>query len=139
MGGGTDFNDILNKLTEDPNTLKKLMNVAGSLFDDKEKNASDDCRKNDGCLCGEGKEKDDYGDKCTENECKCESKEVCHDNKERCVKPSKYSKDIENLIRLLYALKPYSGNARCEKIDSVIKILKLVQFAEKAGKLNDLL
>lgn len=125
MNGSGDLSAMISKLTEDPEVMKTLMGIAGSLkngngdekktFDrfPREKEASADC--NDGCDIRQS------GD--------------CREDRRR----GKRGDDAENLIRLLLALKPYVGAERCEKIDGIVKILKLVRLSEQSGLLSSFL
>lgn len=138
MNGGADLGDIVNKLTENPETLKKLMSVAGNLF----ANDTDSSAKNGGCseYYGHNEHRDT-------NECRdCDrfnAEKHCDDSRRDndCEKHEHRHRknDAEDLIRLLIALKPYVSEERCSKIDGVIKILKLIQLSEKTGLLKSLL
>ncbi|MBR5322998.1 MAG: hypothetical protein IKU48_05580 [Clostridia bacterium] len=121
MNGSSDIGEMIGKLTENPEMMKTLMGIAGKLKDSaggQETRGYDETsfqkpeHKDEGC----GNEKGEIG---------------CRKNKK--------GDDAENLIRLLVALKPYVGADRCEKIDSIIKILKLVQLSEKTGLLKSFL
>ncbi len=144
MNGGADFSDIVNKLTENPETLKKLMSVAGNLFADdrdadKNIDHSDDRRR----------EHDNRGEFRADNGCDTFRDERQYDEHRRHDREDdrRFDKhgerqrghDAENLVRLLIALKPYVSDDRCSKIDSIIKILKLVQLSEKTGLLKSFL
>ena len=138
MNGGADLGDIVNKLTENPETLKKLMGVANNLF-----------ANNNGAMGNDGGRSEYYGhnEHRDTNECRdCDrfNTEKRYDDSHReneCEKhENKHRKnDAEDLIRLLIALKPYVSEDRCSKIDSVVKILKLIQLSEKTGLLKSLL
>ena len=138
MNGGADLGDIVNKLIENPETLKKLMSVAGNLF----ANDADSSAKND----GHREYYDHHGHRDT-NECRdCDrfnAEKNCDDSRRDndCEKHEHRHRknDAEDLIRLLIALKPYVSEDRCSKIDSVVKILKLIQLSEKTGLLKSLL
>jgi hypothetical protein len=111
MNGANGLEDIINKLTENPEMMKSLMNVAGNIMNDTPSvNQRGDSPR----------EENDEIDR---------------------VKPHKRKRgnDAENLICLLLALKPYVSDERCEKIDGIVKILKLVQLSEKTGLLKSLL
>ncbi len=121
MNGGADLNDILSKLTENPDTMKTLMSVAGNILGSDKSDNSEDKKTN-------------YKD---EKECHndyCDSPRA-----EKQIFKSHKGDDAENLIRLLLALKPYVSHSRCEKIESIIKILKLIQLSEKTGLLKSFL
>ncbi len=138
MNGGADLGDIVNKLTENPETLKKLMGVANNLF-----------ANNNGALGNDGGRSEYYGhnehrDANERRDCDRFNGEKSCDDSARgndCEKNEhKHRKnDAEDLIRLLIALKPYVSDDRCSKIDGIIKILKLIQLSEKTGLLKSLL
>ena len=138
MNGNADIGDIVNKLTENPETLKKLMGVANNLF-----------ANNNGAMGNDGGRSEYYGrnEHRDTNECRdCDrfsAEKRCDDSRREneCEKhENKHRKnDAEDLIRLLIALKPYISEDRCSKIDGVIKILKLIQLSEKTGLLKSLL
>ncbi|MBR5313846.1 MAG: hypothetical protein IKU45_00345 [Clostridia bacterium] len=110
MNGANGLEDIISKLTENPEMMRNLMNVAGNIMSD--------------------------GQRPQRNE------EVCDCDEKKCDVPrprKKRGDDAENLICLLIALKPYVSDERCEKIDGIVKILKLVQLSEKTGLLKSLL
>ena len=111
MNGANGLEDMISKLTENPERMKSLMNVAGNIMNDGQNVQNDDNRPRE-----ESAERDR-------------------------VKPQKKRRgnDAENLICLLLALKPYVSDERCEKIDGIVKILKLVQLSEKSGLLKSLL
>ena len=114
MNGSADIGDIISKLTENPDMMKNLMGMANSLMGNKDidhKNEDYSERHNEKTLL----EKHD-GDNCNNR-----------------------GNDAENLIRLLAALRPFVSVERCSKIDSVIKILKLIQLSEKTGLLKSLI
>ena len=124
MNGSNNFEDMITKLTQNPEALKSLMGVASSIMGDQPKppNSQEKCpyEKNEHCECSE-------------------PREMCN-RVDTTPKPHrKRGDDAENLICLLIALKPYVSDGRCEKIDSIIKILKLVQLSEKTGLLKSLL
>lgn len=116
MDGNNGLNDIISKLTQNPEMMKNLMNVAGNIMNENEHqhHSKDDIRY----------EKNEYEPK---------REEDCH------IHHKKRGDDAGNLICLLLALKPYVSDERCKKIDSIIKILKLVQLSEKTGVLKSLL
>ncbi len=120
MNGENNLNDIISKLTENPEMMKNLMNVAGSIMNDS----------------GSPQESGHTHPKPPVDEEKpVEDVEAGR----AVVNKRKRGDDAENLIRLLCALKPYVSHDRCEKIDSVIKILKVIQLGEKTGLLKSLL
>lgn len=138
MNGNADIGDIVNKLAENPETLKKLMSVAGNLF------------ANDTGVGTNERKQTEYYDRHEHkdtNECyECDrfnSEKRCNDSHTDniCEKNERrhHRNDAEDLIRLLIALKPYVSDDRCSKIDGVIKILKLIQLSEKTGLLKSLL
>ena len=140
MNGADDLSGVINKLTENPEMMKSLMGIAGKLMksgnsddgphDDKHSRRDDceggKCHEDGSCTfsCGE----DGKNDRSRKEEC-------CDGGGKR----GRLGGDAENLIRLLIALKPYVGRERCEKIDGIVKILKLVQLSEKTGLLKSLL
>lgn len=125
MNGSGDLSAMISKLTEDPGVMKTLMEIAGSLKngneDEKKKFDRGPCEKEPAAECNV-----DRTDPC---------KGECKDDRRR----GKRGDDAENLIRLLLALKPYVGADRCEKIDGIVKILKLVRLSEQSGLLNSFL
>ena len=118
--------------------MKKLMGVANGLFANDgnvDRNTSarpeycerDAHRDNNRCCeCESANNEGRRGDDCRRVECEKP------DHKPR-------KSDAEDLVRLLIALKPYVNDDRCAKIESVIKILKLIQLSEKTGLLKSLL
>ena len=114
MNGPADIGDIISKLTENPDMMKSLMGMANNLMGNK----------------GADNKKEEHSEKC----CDDVSLEKC--DKASC---NNKSNDAENLIRLLFALRPFVSEERCSKIDSVIKILKLIQLSEKTGLLKSLI
>ena len=114
MNGSADIGDIISKLTENPDMMKNLMGMANSLM---------------GNNLPDRKREEDFD--------RCNDKVVL----EKCDKPicNNKANDAENLIRLLSALKPFVSEERCSKIESVIKILKLIQLSEKTGLLKSLI
>jgi len=118
-GGSADIGDIIGRLSENPEMMKSLMNMAGSIMNG-----------------GNGGDRKDEKD----------SREVAEEGNRQGL-PERESghrrhgrgDDAENLIRLLCALKPYVSGERCEKIDKLVKILKLIQLSEKTGLLTSLL
>lgn len=144
MNGSQDLSGIIGKLTENPEMMKSLMGIAGKLMNgdngggdsknlrtDSTENIyrSPDAKQN-------RSQRQDCEKESTDNTvgCSCPEKD-CED----CSKKGGRGNDAENLIRLLIALKPYVGKERCEKIDGIVKILKLVQLSEKTGILKSLL
>lgn len=140
MNGSGDIGGIISKLTENPELMKGLMGIADGLMKgeggaakasaprfDMPENASDEKTKNNG---GGARVEENHhssrhsGEQCVEKHDKCNQKR---------------SDDAENLIRLLIALKPYVGKERCAKIDSIVKILKLIRLSEQSGLLKSLL
>ena len=124
MNGANGLEDIIGKLTENPEMMKSLMNVAGSIMN----NQNVEGGRNEGSTAP--KKCDDY-----ENE--HDDARPRDDGKKQ--RNRKRGDDAENLICLLIALKPYVSEDRCSKIDSIVKILKLVQLSEKTGLLKSLL
>ena len=124
MNGANGLEDIIGKLTENPEMMKSLMNVAGSIMNNQ--NVDD------------GQSGDRTAE--TKRELHENDRDEMHSNdglkKQR---NRKRGDDAENLICLLIALKPYVSEDRCGKIDSIVKILKLVQLSEKTGLLKSLL
>jgi len=125
MNGGADLGDFISKLTENPETMKTLMSVAGNLMNkpDQKEDAAESYEQpkmppaeRDILPVGSRSKDDDDG-----------------------YKQHKKGEDAENLIRLLVALKPYVSSSRRGKIDSIIKILKLIALSEKSGLLRSLL
>lgn len=120
MNGAMDLGEIVGKLTENPEMMKSLMGIAGNLMN------KDEERKEE-----------------------TKASEVFeHSHPTACNNNEKYEErgrvrirgdDAENLICLLKALKPYVSKSRCEKIDGIVKILKLIQLSEKSGLLKSLL
>lgn len=124
MNGENSFEDMIAKLTQNPEALKSLMGVASSIMGDQPKTTNN----HEGRLCENDKR------------CECDGqREVCSRGDCSLKSHRKRGDDAENLICLLIALKPYVSDGRCEKIDSIIKILKLVQLSEKTGLLKSLL
>ena len=120
MNGNNGLNDIITKLTENPEMMKSLMNVAGNIMNNNG-SANPDASFNGGDIPQQHTKK-----------------EECHVESQR----GEYRKrgdDAENLMCLLLALKPYVSDSRCNKIDGIVKILKLVQLSEKTGLLKSLL
>ncbi len=109
------LNDIISKLTQNPEMMKNLMSVAGNLMN--ENKAEQNSFHN----------QHNYE----------KHEEICEDTHH--TPHRKRGDDAENLICLLIALKPYVSPDRCSKIDSIVKILKLVQLSEKTGILKSLL
>ncbi len=109
------LNDIISKLTQNPEMMKNLMNVAGNIMGENkaEQNSFQTHKEQE-------KHQEIYDDSCN-------------------LPHRKRGDDAENLICLLIALKPYVSADRCSKIDSIVKILKLVQLSEKTGILKSLL
>ena len=114
MNGSADIGDIISKLTENPDMMKSLMGMANSLMGN---NLPDRKREEGGKRCN---------DKVVSEKCE---KQTCNNK----------ANDAENLMRLLEALKPFVSEERCTKIESVIKILKLIQLSEKTGLLKSLI
>ena len=111
MNGAGNFEDIVAKLTQNPEALKSLMGVASSIMGDQPSHVkSDDCRFDDRRECNECCEA-----KKGECECNIDVKKPCR----------KRGDDAENLICLLIALKPYVSDDRCTKIDSILTILSI--------------
>lgn len=130
MNGGADLNEIINKLTENPETMRTLMNAANGLFGGGGNEPGKECggampRKESG---GAVSCREECGETGPERECR-----TCENG------GGKKGDDAENLIRLLHALKPYVSGARRDKIDSIVKILKLIQLSEKSGLLKSLM
>ncbi|MBQ7969015.1 MAG: hypothetical protein IJ292_04250 [Clostridia bacterium] len=111
MNGANGLEDIISKLTENPEMMKSLMNVAGNIMNEGQSAPKNDAIHND----------------------------VAKEHDRPAPPKKKRGDDAENLICLLLALKPYVSAERCEKIDSIVKILKLVQLSEKTGLLKSLL
>ncbi|MBE6643030.1 MAG: hypothetical protein E7615_05200 [Ruminococcaceae bacterium] len=125
MNDINDLSGMISKLTENPEVMKSLMGIAGSL-------SGNDSNKNDSF-----EKNDRFDDRKKDRGCIAECRD---DEKDDCVRHKRErGNDAENLIRLLIALKPYVSADRCEKIDSIVKILKLVQLSEKSGLLKSLL
>ncbi len=116
MNGSNDIGDMISKLTENPEMMKTLMGIAGKL-----KDSSD------------GQDVRDYTEKSPQRHEHKDDNGCGNDKNDACHTKNKKGDDAENLIRLLLALKPYVGHERCDKIDGIIKILKLVQLSEKTG------
>ena len=113
MNGTNGLEDIISRLTENPEMMKSLMNVAGNIM----KSSPE-----------------------PEKEEPLPPPEPRNDRQDReHPRERKRGDDAENLICLLVALKPYVSADRCGKIDSIVKILKLVQLSEKTGLLKSLL
>ena len=123
MNGANDIGDMISKLTENPEMMKTLMGIAGKLKDSSGEQNSYNRIEVSPREC----EQKAQGDSCG------------HENKDFCCNKPRKGDDAENLIRLLLALKPYVGADRCEKIDNIIKILKLIQLSEKTGLFNSFL
>ena len=112
------LNDIITKLTQNPEMMKNLMNVAGNIMGENKAEPNS--------FQGQHNHFDHE-----------KHQEICDNS---CEPPHrKRGDDAENLICLLIALKPYVSADRCSKIDSIVKILKLVQLSEKTGILKSLL
>lgn len=141
MNGNQDLSGIIGKLTENPEMMKSLMGIAGKLM-----NGDGGQNKGNTDLDGNNyptnndkqpfsqpqKREEDCNDSRFDRQC---SDRDCTDSHHKDGRGN----DAENLIRLLIALKPYVGKDRCEKIDGIVKILKLVQLSEKTGLLKSLL
>ncbi len=127
MNDSGDISGIISKLTENPEMMKSLMGIAGNLMNSNNDNGG----------------KSETAEKYENN--RSAPRDKGYDRKEERhyediqQNHRKRGDDAENLIRLLLALKPYVGPDRCDKIDSIIKILKLVQLSEKTGLLKSLL
>ena len=136
MNGSGDLGDIIGKLTENPEMMKKLMGVANSLMNDQGDKHN-----------GRYGDSDGYHDRMgvSEREHHENRRPSTHEKEEECERGDKHNgrgrrgDDAENLIRLLCALKPYVSPDRCSKIDNIVKILKLIQLSEKTGLLSSFL
>ena len=131
MNDTGDIGSIISKLTENPEMMKSLMGIAGNLMnsrDDEESKSERNFRPTE-------REVSNYPQK----ECRESREEPLDCRGNGCSQNHGKGDDAENLIRLLIALKPYVGAERCGKIDSIVKILKLVQLSEKTGLLKSLL
>ena len=122
MNGNNGLNDIISKLTENPEMMRNLMNVAGNIMNNNNNDSNNFSYNNS--AQPERQPQPLIKEKCEEK----------HEHEHR-----KRGDDAENLICLLLALKPYVSDDRCKKIDSIVKILKLVQLSEKTGLLKSLL
>ena len=119
MNGSMDLGELVGKLTENPEMMKSLMGIAGNLMNKEERNE-------------EPKEREVFEHS---HPASCERDEKYQDRGKIRIRGD----DAENLICLLIALKPYVSKSRCEKIDGIVKILKLIQLSEKSGLLKSLL
>lgn len=136
MNGSGDIAGIISKLTEDPEMMKSLMGIAGGLMKGEGGGASEHVSGEKPPNRGEGVELDSVRSSAEAGNRECR-KDVCG---EKGGKGGAFrGDDAENLIRLLIALKPYVGKERCSKIDSIVKILKLVRLSEQTGLLKSLL
>lgn len=104
MNGGMNFEDILNTLSQNPDTMKKLMSAVGNVMNKEEAPSSEQTN---------ALPTNSFDNKVNKNE-------------------------ISNLIRLLSALQPYMTQEKREKIQSIIRILKIVEMGESAGLLNNI-
>ena len=111
MNGSGDLGEMISKITENPEMMNTLKMMAGNMMAQNGENVQQKSRPS-------------LPDECIE---------------ESVPKNKKRGSDADNLICLLLALKPYVSDERCEKIDSVVKILKLVQLSEKTGLLKSFL
>ena len=127
MNGNNGLNDIISKLTENPEMMKNLMNVAGNIMNNNNSNNSNNNGNSDLSY-----DRHDRPPEPTRREEEKYGEKPEFDHRKR-------GDDAENLICLLLALKPYVSKDRCGKIDSIVKILKLVQLSEKTGLLKSLL
>lgn len=114
MNGNSELGDMISRLTENPEMMKKLTELAGSL-------------DLGGTRTAEEKPTD------------AEFRELPEKPKENRAGHPKRKNETENLIRLLIALKPYVNGERCSKIDNAVKLLKLLQLGEGAGLLKEFL
>lgn len=143
MNSSNDLSNIISKLTENPEVMKSLMGIAGNIMNENKNDvASESFKRDDRChddggkwdkRDGDDKSRDSDHDRCDD----CPKDVCCRDEEEH--HHGRRGDDAENLIRLLLALKPYVSRDRCEKIESIVKILKLVQLSEKTGLLKSLL
>lgn len=133
MNGSGDISGIISKLTENPELMKNLMGIADGLM------------KGDGGAARRDvpveAESNDLGHSGGIGREKHQARESGGgDYSEKQPKHNGFrGDDAENLIRLLIALKPYVGKERCTKIDSIVKILKLIRLSEQSGLLGSLL
>ncbi len=124
MNGSNGLNDIINKLTENPEMMKSLMAAAGNIMNNGG-DSNKDFDNNSRMQRPPVPPPDEY--------------DRFDGEKHGGIDRKKRRDDAENLICLLNALKPYVSGERCKKIDSIVKILKLIQLSEKTGLLKSLL
>ena len=112
MNGSAELGDVISRLTENPEMMKTLMGVAKNIMGEKPEAAD---------IPAANFKNDRVGDEADRRELDV-----------GCEKGKPFGKkgnDAENLIRLLLALRPFVGSERCAKIDSIVKILKLIAFS----------
>ena len=107
-----DISTLLSGVLSNPEMLSKIMGVASTL-------------SSSGILEGNSDNK-------TENQ-KAEEVHAEH-VPEHIQKSGKNSEDAEKRRALLYALKPFLGEKRREKIDFILKVLALLDAAESFNK-----
>jgi len=118
-----NISDIMSKVMENPELMNSLKATAESLFGSISEEAENTDRSED---YEEGR-KNQSNDKETVPEIKNDTKDISDD------------KRIENeqRVQLLLALKPYMDENRREKIDYMLKIMKLLQISEIGSLLKN--
>ena len=97
-----DFNDILNALAENPDTLRKLVSAVGD----------------------DGGGRRHFGGSGNSYNVPSEKSAVQETDRNR---------DVDNLVRLLLALKPFLDESKGEKIDGAVRILRIISLASGSG------
>lgn len=135
MNGSNELGSIIERLTENPEIMKTLSGIASNL---RENGGGEGGTAESQLHFAENGHKDRDGEH--KSECRCPEERRGDGCREGCdVGGRKRGDDAENLIRLLLALKPYVSRERCERIDGIVKILKLVRLSESSGLLKSLL
>lgn len=111
---GIDISDLMSKITENPDMLKKAIETAKGLMGERDN--------------------DETHDEVAEEE-EVKTRDIVERARE--TDGGKGSR-AKSRTALLMALKPYLSESRSEKIDYIIKLMKILDIAEMGGILKNL-
>ncbi len=124
MADTPDLSAMINKLTEDPETLGKIMNMASSIMGNMNNNDSSPSPSEDS-----SKIADESSTKTSANADSGENLNLNLDFLPTLLNGLGGKQKGDSRAALLLALKPYMSNQRAEKIDMMVKAMKLADLA----------
>lgn len=131
MAEAPDFSEMISKLTENPEMLGQIMNMASAIMGNMNSNGdkNSDVEQNTAVSPNEEKAAAAFADKTPNIDTAMLSSLIGNLAKSGSKGQNAGIKGGDSKTALLVALKPYMSSKRSEKIDMMIKALKLAELA----------